>query len=71
MYKVYEGYEMANGLLELDEDHPQNYMVTQTELLAMLTEDTEDEIRQWVLSRPDIDEVLQGHPSDLPIKRIS
>ena len=22
MYKVYEGYEMANGLLELDEDHP-------------------------------------------------
>ena len=61
---------MANGLLELDEDHPQNYMVTQTELLAMLTEDTEDEIRQWVLSRPDIDEVLHGHPSDLPIKRI-
>ena len=49
MYKVYEGYEMANGLLELDEDHPQNYMVTQTELLAMLTEDTEDEIRQWLL----------------------
>ncbi len=25
---------------------------------------------EWVLSQPNIGEILHGHPSDLPIKRI-
>ena len=78
MYKVYEGYQMANGLLELDEDHPHNYVVTEDELVERFVEatlelqgDTEDPMREWLISQPEIGEILHGHPSDLPIKRIA
>lgn len=78
MYKVYEGYEMANGLLELDEDHPHNYVVTEDELVERFVEstlelqgDTEDPMREWLTSQPEIGDILHGHPSDLPIKRIA
>ena len=77
MYKVYEGYQIVNGVLELDEDNPHNYVVTEDELVERFVEstlelqgDTEDPMREWLRSQPKIGELLHGHPSDLPIKRI-
>ena len=78
MYKVYEGYQTANGVLELDEDHPYNYVVTEDELVERFVEstlelqgDAEDTMREWITSQPKIGEILHSHPSDLPIKRIA
>ena len=78
MYKVYEGYQVVSGVLELDEEHPHNYVVTEDELVERFVEatlelqgDTEDPMREWLISQPEIGEILHGHPSDLPIKRIA
>lgn len=78
MYKVYEGYQIVNGVLELDEDNPHNYVVTEDELVERFVEstlelqgDTEDPMREWLTSQPEIGDILHGHPSDLPIKRIA
>ena len=76
--KVYEGYQIVNGVLELDEEHPYNYVVTEDELVDRFVEstlelqgDTEDPMREWLISQPKIGDILHGHPSDLPIKRIA
>ena len=77
-YRIYEGYRVSpNGVLEL-EDHSDNYVVTEDELVERFVEstlelqgDTEDTMREWLISQPEIGDILHGHPSDLPIKRIS
>ena len=78
MYKVYEGYQIVDGVLELDEDHPYNYECLEDELVERFVEsplelqgDTEDPMREWITSQPEIGDILHGHPSDLPIKRIA
>ena len=78
LYKVYEGYTIVDGVLELDEDHPHNYVVTEDELVERFVEstlelqgDTEDPMREWLISQTKIGDILHGHPSDLPIKRIA
>ena len=77
-FKVYEGYRIENGVLELDEHHPYNYECLEDELVERFMEstlelqgDTEDPMREWITSGPEIGDILQGHPSDLPIKRIA
>ena len=54
------------------------WVATEKELIASLSvptlalqEDTEDFIRKWIISQPQVGDVLHESPHDLPIKRIA
>jgi len=54
------------------------WVATEKELIASLSvptlalqEDTEDFIREWIISQPQVGDVLHESPHDLPIKRIA
>lgn len=79
IYRTYEGYSTsaATGLI-LDETHEHNWDSTVKELIASLAaptlalqEDSEDFIREWIISQPQVGDVLHQSPHDLPIKRIA
>ena len=83
VYRTYEVYaawfvRTSDGTysttLDLIEDE-QNYDLDIVALYGAMEprdpDDTEEFIRQWLLSRPQVGDILHQHPSDLPIKRIA
>ena len=79
IYRTYEGYSTSaeTGMI-LDETHEHNWDSTVDELIGglevptlALQEDSEDFIREWIISQPQVGDVLHQNPHDLPIKRIA
>jgi hypothetical protein len=76
LYRTHLDYGWSLGHMGRYQDEPP-YDQTRDELIANLVEptiklqdDTEDFIRAWLLSNPEIGDVLHENLNDLPIERI-
>ena len=71
VYRTYEVYEYTLDLIEDEQNYDLDIVALYGAMEPRDPDDTEEFIRQWLLSRPQVGDILHQHPSDLPIKRIA
>ena len=71
VYRTYEVYEYTLDLVEDEQNYDLDIVALYGAMEPRDPDDTEEFIRQWLLSRPQVGDILHQHPNDLPIKRIA